>query len=95
MASLVSNQPTDNSAGKLVPNLQRLSKQRTHKSRHILLAQPGTQSDSCVMGCMKIDTVGPGRVVVHEMKLQGVFFKWYTPKKLKYGKPSLGVSTLT
>ena len=27
--------------------------------------------------------------------LQGVFFNWYPPKKLKYGKPRLGVSTLT
>ena len=27
--------------------------------------------------------------------VQGVFFNWYPPKKLKYGKPSLGVSTLT
>ena len=27
--------------------------------------------------------------------VQGVFFNWYPPKKLKYGKPRLGVSTLT
>ena len=27
--------------------------------------------------------------------IQGVFFNWYPPKKLKYGKPRLGVSTLT
>ena len=27
--------------------------------------------------------------------LQGVFFRWYPPKKLKYGKPRLGESTLT
>ena len=27
--------------------------------------------------------------------LQGVFFHWYPPKKLKYGKPRLGESTLT
>ena len=27
--------------------------------------------------------------------LQGVFFNWYPPKKLKYGKPRLGESTLT
>ena len=26
---------------------------------------------------------------------QGVFFHWYPPKKLKYGKPRLGESTLT
>ena len=25
--------------------------------------------------------------------IQGVFFNWYPPKKLKYGKPRLGVST--
>ena len=28
-------------------------------------------------------------------KVQGVFFNWYPPKKLKYGKPRLGVSMLT
>ena len=27
--------------------------------------------------------------------LQGDFFHWYPPKKLKYGKPRLGESTLT
>ena len=27
--------------------------------------------------------------------IQGVFFHWYPPKKLKYGKPRLGGSTLT
>ena len=27
--------------------------------------------------------------------LQGVFFHWYPPKKLKYRKPRLGESTLT
>ena len=28
--------------------------------------------------------------------IQGVFFShWYPPKKLKYGKPRLGESTLT
>ena len=27
--------------------------------------------------------------------IQGVFFHWYPPKKLKYGKPRLGESTLT
>ena len=27
--------------------------------------------------------------------IQGVFFNWYPPKKLKYGKPRLGVSRLT
>ena len=27
--------------------------------------------------------------------IQGVFFNWYPPKKLKYGKPRLGESTLT
>ena len=27
--------------------------------------------------------------------VQGVFFHWYPPKKLKYGKPRLGESTLT
>ena len=27
--------------------------------------------------------------------VQGVFFNWYPPKKLKYGKPRLGESTLT
>ena len=29
------------------------------------------------------------------MIIQGVFFNWYPPKKLKYGKPRLGESTLT
>ena len=29
------------------------------------------------------------------LHIQGVFFNWYLPKKLKYGKPRLGVSTLT
>ena len=29
------------------------------------------------------------------IQVQGVFFNWYPPKKLKYGKPKLGVSTLT
>ena len=29
------------------------------------------------------------------MILQGDFFHWYPPKKLKYGKPRLGESTLT
>ena len=27
--------------------------------------------------------------------IQGFFFHWYPPKKLKYGKPRLGESTLT
>ena len=27
--------------------------------------------------------------------VQGVFFHWYSPEKLKYGKPRLGESTLT
>ena len=27
--------------------------------------------------------------------IQGVFFHWYPPKELKYGKPRLGESTLT
>ena len=27
--------------------------------------------------------------------IQGVFFHWYPPKKLKYVKPRLGESTLT
>ena len=27
--------------------------------------------------------------------VQGDFFHWYPPKKLKYGKPGLGESTLT
>ena len=27
--------------------------------------------------------------------IQGDFFHWYPPKKLKYGKPRLGESTLT
>ena len=27
--------------------------------------------------------------------IQGGFFHWYPPKKLKYGKPRLGESTLT
>ena len=27
--------------------------------------------------------------------IQGVFFNWYPPKKLKYGKPRLGESTTT
>ena len=30
-----------------------------------------------------------------ELIIQGVFFQWYPPKKLKYGKPRLGESTLT
>ena len=30
-----------------------------------------------------------------QMIIQGVFFNWYPPKKLKYGKPRLGESTLT
>ena len=29
------------------------------------------------------------------MQVQGVFSNWYPPKTLKYGKPRLGVSTLT
>ena len=29
------------------------------------------------------------------MNIQGVFFHWYPPKKLKYGKSRLGESTLT
>ena len=28
-------------------------------------------------------------------KIQGVFLRWASPKKLKYGKPRLGESTLT
>ena len=28
-------------------------------------------------------------------QIQGDFFHWYPPKKLKYGKPRLGESTLT
>ena len=33
--------------------------------------------------------------VTGRVYIQGVFFKWYPPKKLKYGKPGLGESTLT
>ena len=29
------------------------------------------------------------------MQIQGVFLHWASPKKLKYGKPRLGESTLT
>ena len=32
---------------------------------------------------------------VKKIYVQGVFFNWYPPKKLKYGKPRLGESTLT
>ena len=32
---------------------------------------------------------------VASQDIQGVFFHWYPPKKLKYGKPRLGESTLT
>ena len=31
----------------------------------------------------------------HVGYIQGVFFHWASPKKLKYGKPRLGESTLT
>ena len=30
-----------------------------------------------------------------QMKIQGVFLHWASPKKLKYGKPRLGDCTLT
>ena len=30
-----------------------------------------------------------------QLYIQGVFFNWYPPKKLKYVKPRLGESTLT
>ena len=33
--------------------------------------------------------------LVMAVYVQGVFFNWYPPKKLKYGKPRLDVSTLT
>ena len=32
---------------------------------------------------------------IHNMDITGCFFHWYPPKKLKYGKPRLGESTLT
>ena len=32
---------------------------------------------------------------VHKSPNTGCFFNWYPPKKLKYGKPRLGESTLT
>ena len=32
---------------------------------------------------------------VDDTKIQGGFFHWYPPKKLKYVKPRLGESTLT
>ena len=44
------------------------------------------------------ETLGAGRQLdqLHlRKKLQGVFFNWYPPKKLKYGKHRLGESTLT
>ena len=31
--------------------------------------------------------------VLEYQYIQGVFFNWYPPKKLKYGKPRLGEST--
>ena len=31
----------------------------------------------------------------HLIYIQGDFFQWYPPKKLEYGKPRLGESTLT
>ena len=34
-------------------------------------------------------------IISHLIILQGVFSHWYPPKKLKYGKPRLGESTLT
>ena len=33
--------------------------------------------------------------ITKEGHYTGCFFNWYPPKKLKYGKPRLGVSTLT
>ena len=34
-------------------------------------------------------------VVLERVHTGCFFFNWYPPKKLKYGKPRLGVSTLT
>ena len=51
-------------------------------------------------GCIVSDTIAicnghkNMNMLLNDM-IQGVFFNWYPPKKLKYGKPRLGVSTLT
>ena len=34
-------------------------------------------------------------IMIVMIVIQGVSFNWYPPKKLKYGKPRLGKSTLT
>ena len=34
-------------------------------------------------------------ISLQPLDIQGVFFNWYPPKKLKYGKPRLGESTAT
>ena len=40
-------------------------------------------------------SVFPNTALYGIQYIQGVFLNWYPPKKLKYGKPRLGESTLT
>ena len=42
---------------------------------------------------LKICSVAETKLV--DIENTGCFFHWYPPKKLKYGKPRLGESTLT
>ena len=60
---------------------------------HFKLRLPG--KGECIIGwwLMYLMAGGPDCIIAN---VQGVFFlHWYPPKKLKYGKPRLGESTLT
>ena len=52
--------------------------------------------------CQSARLSGPGwnrhrhhKTIIMTIITTGCFFSWYPPKKLKYGKPRVGESTLT
>ena len=48
-----------------------------------------------IFKCVSQDNLNVNAFRVKREYIQGDFFHWYPPKKLKYGKSSLGESTLT
>ena len=72
----------------------------THMYKHNRQRAKSSSKDTyskkiqCIMGGISLDQC---LYFQNSLKciIQGVFFHWASPKKLKYGKPRLGESTLT
>ena len=82
----------DKSGDKL---LQRRDWFRCTKNTHI---KNTTKVDEVFRDVWKCTRIGANWVVDHILHFSdytGCLFHWYPPKKLKYGKPRLGESTLT